>query len=304
MAKLNSSESKILDQIAKWKADNPSFLNKSTDFVSKPISWLTEKLTPEDVKASVGGVVESILDRLQDVSKWTVSNQDILTATKEFEIEAKTIGDLKKASIHDLDHVAEGLIEGNTRMATASGIGSGLASLAGPVAGWAALLADLPTLFTFSLRTINQVALCYGFDPHDPSLDALEKAHEMEYMMRVFKVATSSDKVQKQKALGELKDFEAGRHTDSYKDVAGDFTTKQLGKNATSFISRMIIKEIVERTITRKAVGLVPGLGAVFSGGFNYVYIKDVGNAAYMLYRERFLLDKKGRKKTIKIEID
>jgi len=304
MAKLNSSERKILDEIAKWKAENPSFLNRSTDFVSKPISWLTEKLTPEDVKGSVGGVTESVLDRLQDISKWSVNPQDILEATREFEIEAKAITELRRESIHDLDHVAFGQIDSNTRYATASGVGTGLASLAGPVAGWAALLADLPALFTFATRTIYQVALCYGFDPNDPELSVEEKAYEMEYMMRVFKVATSSDRIQKQKALGELKDFEAGRYSDRYSEIAGDFTSKHLGKNATSYISRMIIKEIVERTITKKAVGLVPGLGAVFSGGFNYVYIKDVGNAAYMLYRERFLLDKKGRKKTIKIEID
>ncbi|MCI4668688.1 MAG: EcsC family protein [Bacteroidia bacterium] len=304
MAKLNSSESKILDEIAKWKASNPSFLNKSTDFVAKPISWLTEKLTPEDVKGSVGGVTEKIVETLQDMSKWSVNPQDILNATKEFEINAATITDLRKASIHDLDHVSESQIESNTRMATASGVGTGLASLAGPIVGWAALLADLPALFTFSTRTIYQVALCYGYDPNSPELSPQEKAFEMEYMMRIFKVATSSDKVQKQKALGELKDFEAGRYSNHFDEILGDFTKKQISKNATSYISRMIIKEIVERTITRKAVGLVPGLGAVFSGGFNYVYIKDVGNAAFMLYRERFLLDKKGRKKTIKIEID
>ena len=297
MAKLNSSESKILDEIAKWKAGNPSFLNRATDFVSRPISWLTEKLTPEDVKGSVSGVTEKVIEKLHDMSQWTVNPQEVLDATREFEITAKTIEELTKASIHDLDHVADSFIEGNTRMATVSGIGTGLV-------GWAGLIADLPALFTFSTRTINQIALTYGFDPRAEDKSAEDKAYEMEYMMRIFKVATSSDKVQKQKSLAELKDFEAGRYSEVYSTVMGDFTTKQLGKNATSFVSRYVIKEIVERTITKKAVGLVPGLGAVFNGGFNYVYIKDVGEAAFMLYRERFLLDKKGRKKTIKIEID
>ncbi|MEL6632973.1 MAG: EcsC family protein [Bacteroidota bacterium] len=297
MAKLNSSEKKILDDIAKWKADNPSFLNRATDFVSKPISWLTDKLTPEDVKGSVSGVTEAIVEKLRDVSQWTVNPQEVIEATKEFEIGAKTIEDLKKASIHDLDHVAQSLIEGNTRMATLSGVGTGLV-------GWPGLIADLPALFTFSVRTINQIALSYGFNPNDPEANPIDRAFETEYMMRVFKVATSSDKVEKQKALGELKDFEAGRHSDVYNSVMGDFTKKHLGRNATSFVSRFIIKEIVERTITKKAVGLVPGLGAVFNGGFNYVYIKDVGDAAFMLYRERFLIDKKGRKKTIIVDIE
>lgn len=297
MAKLNASESKILDEIAGWKAENPSFLNRATDFVSKPISWLTDKLTPEDVKGSVSGVTEKVVEKLQDMSQWTVNSEDVLTATREFEIQATSIAGLKKASIHDLDHVAQSFIDGNTRLATLSGVGTGLV-------GWPGLIADLPALFSFSVRTIYQIGLCYGFDLVGESENPVDRAFEMAYMMRIFKVATSADKVQKQRALAELKDFEAGRYGEAYSDVMGDFTTKQLGKNATSFVSRIIIKEIVERTITKKAVGLVPGLGAVFSGGFNYVYLKDVGEAAFMLYRERFLLDKKGRKQTIKIEIE
>ncbi|RMG73064.1 MAG: EcsC family protein [Bacteroidetes bacterium] len=297
MAKLNASESKILDEIAGWKAENPSFLNRATDFVSKPISWLTDKLTPEDVKGSVSGITEKVIEKLQDVSQWTVNPEDVLSATREFEIQATSISALKKASIHDLDHVAQTFIDSNTRMATISGVGTGLV-------GWPGLIADLPALFSFSVRTIYQIGLCYGFDLVGETEAPADRAFEMAYMMRIFKVATSSDKVQKQRALAELKDFEAGRYSDSYPEIMGDFTTKQLSKNATSFVSRIIIKEIVERTITKKAVGLVPGLGAVFSGGFNYVYLKDVGEAAFMLYRERFLLDKKGRTKTIRVEIE
>lgn len=297
MAKLNASENKILDEIAKWKSQSPSFLNRATDFVSKPFSWLTSKLIPEDVKGSVNGVTEKIVEKIQDVTQWSVNTKDVLEATREFEIHSTSIPELKKASIHDLDHVSEKFIDNNTRMGTISGVGTG-------IVGWPGLIADLPTLFILSIRQISQVALCYGFDINDPEASADEKAYEMEYMMRAFKIATSSDSVQKQRALAELKDFEAGRHSDVYSTLGGDFATKHIGKGATNFISRMIIKEIVERTITKKAVGLVPGLGAIFGGGFNYVYLKDVGETAFMLYRERFLLDKKGRKNTIKIDIE
>ncbi|MDX1909512.1 MAG: EcsC family protein [Bacteroidia bacterium] len=297
MAKLNASETKILDDIARWKSDNPGFLNMATDFVSKPITWLTETLTPEDIKSNISGITEKIVEKLQDASQWTINPQDVLTATREFEIEAATIADLKKASIHDLDHVAQKFIEDNTRMGALSGVGTGLV-------GWPGLIADLPALFVLSMRTIYQVALCYGFNPADTTTPESDRVYELEYMMRVLKIATASEKVSKQKALAELKDFEAGRASQVSGEVMGDFTTKQISKNATSYLSRVIIKEIVERTLTKKAVGLVPGLGAVFSGGFNYVYLKDVGEASFMIYRERFLLDKKGRKRAFSIEIE
>lgn len=301
MAKLNSTEAKILDEIAAWKAQGPSFLNKATDIVSKPISWVTDKLIPNDVKGGVGGVTEKIAEKLQDFSEWSVSQDDVLVATKEFEIEAETVEALKKASIHDLDHVAEKFRDENTRIATLSGIATGSTSLVGM--GWAGLLIDLPTLFVYSMRSIYQISLCYGFDLSEQDTTQ-KRAFETEYMMRIFKIATSSDKIQKQRALAELKDFEAGRDEEVYSEVGGDFTTKQISKNASSFISQRIIREIVEQTISKKAAALVPGIGVIFSGGFNYVYLRDVGEAAYMLYRERFLLDKKGRRKTIKVDIE
>lgn len=296
MAKLNASELRILDEIAQWKADNPGFLNRATDFVSKPISWLTEKLTPEEVKTSVGGLTEKIVEKLQDASQWTVRPQDVLEASREFEVTAQSIADLRKASIHDLDHIAQKFIEQNTRAGALSGVGTG-------VVGWPGLIADLPALFLLSTRTIYQIALSYGFEAAAEG-EEQTRAFEMEYMMRVFKIATASDKVQKQKALAELKDFEAGRSSEVYSEVVGDYAAKSVGRNTASYVSRLIIKEIVERTIMKKAVGLVPGLGAIFSGGFNYVYLKDVGEAAFMVYRERFLLDKKGRTRTLMVEIE
>lgn len=297
MAKLNSSENKILDEIAAWKAGQPSFLNRATDFVSRPISWLTDKITPEDVKGNVSNLTEKVVEKIQDASQWTVDNSSILKETEQFGIKAESIPDLKAYSIHDLDNVAQAFIEQNTRIATVSGIGTGLV-------GWAGLIADLPALFTVALRTIYQIALSYGYDARAEGLTAAEKAYEMQYMMQVFKIATSAEKVQKQRALSELKDLESGRMSDVYGAVMGDYTTKQFSRGATTFVSRYIIKEIVERTITKKAVGLVPGLGAVFNGGFNYVYLRDVGEASYMIYRERFLLDKKGRRKIISIDIE
>ena len=131
-------------------------------------------------------------------------------------------------------------------MATLSGVGTGLV-------GWPGLIADLPTLFMLSMRSIYQISLCYGFDHNGENGTAWEQAYETEYMMRVFKIATCSDKVQKQRALAELKDFEAGRDDEHAQDIGGDYAARQIGKNASSFISQRIIREIVEQTISKKS---------------------------------------------------
>lgn len=297
MAKLNSQELAILDEIAGWKGRKPSFLNRATDYVSQPLSWAAEKLIPEDIRSSGGNIAEKIAEKLQDISKLTVDKNDVLRATKEYQIDSQTILELKNASIFDLDNVAKQFVSQNTRAAVISGAGTGLA-------GWAGLIADMPAIFMLALRTIHQIGICYGFDLEGENEDESHRRFELDYMMMVFKVATAADVVQKQRALAELKDLEAGREIELTDTVGGEFTARQVSKNATSYISRQLIREIVEQTIKKKALGLVPALGAIFSAGFNYVYLQDVGETAYMLYRERFLLDKKGRKKIINIPIE
>jgi hypothetical protein len=292
MAKLNSQEQLVLDEVAAWKGRKPSFLNRATDAVSKPVTWLTRTIIPDTVREGASDITDSIAEKLRDVSHFTVDKESVLRATREFAIDSETIVELKKASIFDLDNVSQQFITDSTRMAALSGVGTGLV-------GWAGLIADLPTLFMISLRTIHQLAICYGFELNDKNRD-----FELGYMMRVFKVATASDVVQKQRALTELKEYELGREIEEANSVGGDYTAKQVGKNATRFVSQRIIKEIVEQTISKKAAGLIPGLGAIFSGGFNYVYLQDVGEASFMLYRERFLQEKRGRKKVINIEIE
>jgi|GEM_PF-2423110 len=299
MAKLNSSELKILDEIAEWKGEGPGFLNRATEFMSRPLSWVTKTLVPDNVKGAMQGISEKITEKLRDASEWTVDKNEVLRATREFEIDSDTIVSLKKASIHDLDHVSERFMQENIRYATVTGLGTGLA-------GWPGLIADLPTLFMISLRSIYQTSLCYGFDPEaGKEEDATrQRDYELGYMLRIFKVATAANVGSKQKALAELKDFEMQQENGIYKEVGTDYTTKHFSRNTMLWVSPRIIKEIVEQIILRKATALVPGLGALFNAGFNYMYLKDVGDSAFMLYRERFLLDKKGRKRIINIDIE
>ena len=48
----------------------------------------------------------------------------------------------------------------------------------------------------------------------------------------------------------------------------------------------------------------IPGIGAVLTAGFNYYYVQDVGRTAIQIYQERFLLDKKGRKRVVTINVE
>lgn len=295
MAKLNSAEEKILEEISKWKTKGPGMLTRATDFLSKPLQWAYEELVPGEAKDKIGDVSESIIDKLKDVSQWTVKEEDVLKNVREFEIDSKTIIELRKATIFDLDHVSEDYLKQNRNVAAAGGFGTGLV-------GWAGLIADLPTLFTVSFRLIYQVSLTYGY-PVNHEDDPEKEAFEVGYMLRVFRVATASNKEEKIAGLLDLKDFELA-HREVSSKIGQDFTRKQIGKTAAIQVSRTLINRIVQQTMARKAITMIPAIGAILNAGFNYSYVKDVGETAFMLYRERFLLDKKGRSRSVNVVIE
>ncbi len=297
MAKLNSAEEKILNDVDIWKADDPGFVTRATHTLSRPLVWAADKLIPDDIKGSLGNVSESLSEKIRNISEWTVSEADVIKATKEFEIDAETILQLKKASIHDLDHVAEKFIKVNKQLAAAEGFGAGLI-------GWAGFMADLPALFLLCMRQVHQISLCYGYGIGAENQDEASKEYETAFALRVFKIATSPNKVEKTKGLLELKDFEMEYNSELIQKSNHDFAATSVSKNAAIQVSKVLINEIIKQLLSRWAVTRIPGIGAIMTAGFNYVFLDDVGNTAFMLYRERFLLDKKGRKKVVNVEIE
>jgi len=295
MSQLNSAEERILKAVAKWKTDGPGFLTKATSQMSKPIIWAGDKLIPTEARDGLSSITETLVDKLQDVSQWSVSEEKVLEAARAFEIDSETVLELKKASIFDLDHVAEDSIKRNRQFAAAEGFGTGLL-------GWPGLIADMPALFLLSFRTVYQIALCYGVQVDEDHKDEDGTPYEIGYMLRVFKVATAATKPDKLQAIIELNDYKS-RMTDSIEGetaprVGGDFAIKQVGKTAAVNVSRILINAIVRNTFARKSITAIPGIGAFLTAGFNYTYVNDVGEAAFQLYRERFLQEKKKRRET------
>ena len=305
MAKLNSTEKKLLKEVEDWKTSGPGFLTRVANTATKPIVWAADKIIPQSAKDAMGSVSDKIVDRLQDVSQWTVSEEDVLSATKELEINSETILDLKKnASVFDLIHFSEKFTKSNAQIAAAEGFGTGLL-------GWAGLIADLPALFTLSFRLIYQTSLCFGYsiDKVPPGED--KESFEMGYMLRIFQIAAASTKEHKRRGLEELRKYE-DKHPQFIKRdglvepgyQSSDYLREQVGKALGVNLTRVIVNEIIKETFSRKAFTSIPGIGAVLTAGFNYYYVQDVGQTASYIYRERFLRDKEGRPKIISVKID
>lgn len=304
MAKLNSTEKKLLKEVEDWRDSGPGFLTRAANFATKPLVWAADKVIPQGAKDAMGNVTDKIVDKLQDVSQWTVSEKDVLDATREFEINSETILELKNASVFDLIHFSEEFTKTNARIAAAEGFGTGLL-------GWPGLIADLPALFTLAFRLIYQTSLSFGYAIDKVPEGSNAESFEMGYMLRIFQAAASSNGERKDAALMELKNYEDHNPNFIKRDglieaphSGGDYLREQIGKTVGVNLSRILINEIIKETFSRKAITSIPGIGAVLTAGFNYYYMQDVGNAASFIYRERFLLDKQGRPRIISVPID
>ena len=270
MPKLNSSEQDILKEIDKWKAAEPSIFTKASGLMSRPLEWASDNLIPEEVKNKSSVVTDKIISRLQDMSKWTVKEEEVLKATREYAVDSETIIELKNASIHDLDNVSEDFVNLNTKIAAAEGFGAGLI-------GWAGMIADLPALFTIACRMCYQVSLSYGYAVPKEDEDAKQRNFEIGYMLRIIKVASAANKVLKTSALLELKEYEAAHRLEKEEELAGDFLTKQVSKGATINVSRVLVNVIVKQIFARSAITKIPGFGAFMTAGFNYTFMNEVG---------------------------
>jgi hypothetical protein len=77
-------------------------------------------------------------------------------------------------------------------------------------------------------------------------------------------------------------------------DVAKKVTWKELEKNTFVKIIQQISKSLGIRLTKAKLAQVIPALGAAVGGGFNAYFTMKVCDAAYYLYRERFLAQKYG----------
>lgn len=298
MAKLNASEEKMLAEISGWKAEEPGFLKKASDLASKPLRWIADKVLPDSVKDKMTELTETVVEKLQDASGWTVDERDVREELAKYGVKVDALAELKIASIHDLDTVAQSFVKSNSQIAAAEGFGTGLI-------GFPGLVADVPALLTLSFRLINQVSMCHGYEVTDKEEGLSEdESFEIGYMLRVLRVSTAATQEDKVQALLEMKDYENGYEESKLARSAANVTMQQVSKAAMIHLSKALVAQIVKQTVSRKAISAVPGIGAVIAAGFNYAWMQDLGHSATMLYRERFLLDKKGRARTINVNIE
>lgn len=238
---------------------------------------LLDKLTPKFIQAKLGQAVDEIGGYIQNGGKYLVSEKTI-TSKLARNAEADGLDGLgafapkgdKPLTVEDcgslplaiMDRTAAELKSSRTAIATVQGATTG-------IGGIFTLAIDIPAILGLSLKIIQEIAICYGYDP--------KLKEERIFAVKVMQFS-SSDIVGKKAILDELSSYGSEAH--------GNHLLSQLQG------WREVVTVYRDNFGWKKLFQMIPVAGMLFGAIINRSTLNDVAEAATMLYRKRRVLAK------------
>ncbi|MCK6517717.1 EcsC family protein [Myxococcota bacterium] len=273
---LSQYEKSALMAIHAWKNPEQTYWSVAKDVIGAPFDVVGDAVmqipgVAVALERSVGG----LLSLLTDASALTVRTGAIFA---EFDPPIAGLAEIHPLDLEHADRPIGYLAAKYKALAMAEGAASGSASLLGPVVGGAAILADVTALVSLNLRAVGEYATYYGFD--------ITRQEERLYMLNVLGLASAPSDAAKAVVMAQLVRIA--------REVAQRKVWQQLEQHLFVQIVKQIAKALAIRLTKAKLAQVIPAAGAAIGGGFNAYYTAKVCDAAYFLYRERFLARKYG----------
>jgi len=265
-------EDEALKEIHLWKNPELGWF----DHVMRVINWPLNK-AGDAVMAlpGVGWVIEKsvtgIVSITNDLAQWSVRPEAIFQEYRNSGHAVTKHADLFKLDLKHVDKTIGWLGAKYKGIALGEGACTGFLGLPG-------IPPDIIALVTLNLRAIGEYATYCGFD--------VSAQAERLFAMNVLGLASSPSDAAKGVAMAQLVKIA--------QEVAKKKAWKDLEKHAFVQIMQQIAKALGLRLTKAKLAQTVPYAGALVGGGFNTYYTDKVCDAAYFLYRERFMARKYG----------
>ncbi len=256
-------------EIAKWESEGPGYLAKVGNMVLWPVERAFDVLAPKAMQDAVARAIEIFLNGLSVAARRLINAEEVRSRAR-----ANQDGD--DLNLRGLDTAAKHYWNRHIAYATAEGGAAGAVGIAG-------LAADIPALFTIAIRLIQEIATCYGYDPYDDN--------EHEYILHVLRTGSTGDVKAKVEFLVGLKQVEQILLKVAWKQMNHALARKQLSQQAALAALRQFAKTLGIQITKRKALQAIPAVGAVIGASFNATFVNDIGRAAYMSYRRRWILE-------------
>ncbi len=272
MIKQTEYDKKTLKEINIWKTPKEkNFLQKGFSLVTTPINKAAEVVIDSPY---LGDVITKSISGLTTIcnesAQTTVRPQAIFDdISGRSSVPVRKLNDIEKIDLATLDKSSSGLRTKYIAIATTEGAGTGAVGLPG-------MIVDIPSLILINFRAIGEYATYYGFD--------IELQEEKIFILNILSLASAPTDQAKHVAMAQLA------------KIATQVAKKQSWQELEKLFFVNMIKKMAEalgiRLTKAKLAQAVPVLGAFVGAGFNAYYTEKVCDAAYFLYRERFLARK------------
>jgi hypothetical protein len=231
---------------------------------------LLDKVTPKFIQEKLGQAVDEIGGYIQNGGKYLVSERSVIERMQRksdlncsnaitFEKD-QSIDSVAAMPLSVMNETAAELASSRSTMATLQGATTG-------IGGIFTLAVDIPAVLGLSLKIIQEIAICYGFDP--------KLKEERVFAVKVMQFA-SSDIVGKKAILEELSTYESPNRS------------KQMMSQLQGW--REVVAVYRDNSGWKKLFQLIPVAGMLFGAFINRGMLIDVAEAATMLYRKRRVL--------------
>jgi uncharacterized membrane protein (DUF2068 family) len=275
-AKLSPYESAAVAAIHAWKNPRMTWWDSAMKVINTPLDYagdLAMKIPGVEfvIEKAFGG----ILGLINDGAAMTVRPQAIYA---ELQPPVASLEELHDLDLENVDRAIGFLAAKYKSIALVEGAAAGGLSALNPIAGAAAIAADVTALLGLNLRAVSEYATYFGFD--------VTRQEERLFALNVLGLASSPTDSAKAIAMAQLVRIA--------KEVAQRKTWKELERHVFVQILQRIAKSLSIRLTKAKLAQVIPAAGAAIGGGFNAYYTSEVCDAAYFLYRERFLARKYG----------
>ncbi|GJI60414.1 hypothetical protein BATMR_34420 [Bacillus altitudinis] len=250
-----------LKEIEKWEKDQQKvwFWEK---LCRLPFQML-DKLTPAFIQKKIGVLLDEMGHYIQSGGVYLTSEKGIIHQFQKkcADESIQRIEDIEAAPIEVMDAISDQMGKNRTNLATVQGATTG-------VGGMFTLAADIPAVLGLSLKTLQDIAVTYGYDP--------KNKEERVFIIKCLQL-NSADVVGKKSILKELKSYHAseGKHENMISQIQG---------------WREVVYNYRDSFGWKKLFQLVPIAGILFGAASNRSQLKGIAETGIMQYRKRRIL--------------
>ncbi|WP_257346592.1 EcsC family protein [Pseudalkalibacillus decolorationis] len=272
------NDKQVWYSIEKWEREY--FTYYPSDFSKTYGKWFDEafdKLTPSYKTKSLQ-IVDNLLFHLHSILLNAQFQRDskerILLSIQAMNKDVKVWEDLKDCRIEQLRYIAHHNVAKHRLLSFAQGGLSG-------AGGILFLGLDIPASIAAHLRSIQVVALSYGYPIHEP--------YETMLSLKVFHAATLPRQHQRQaweQLMVDISDQQLNPYFFESEEVVADsrwirHLVGLVGKGTVLFMLR------------KRLIQGIPLMGMVYGAATNYQLSRQITDFANQFYQKRWLLDKK-----------